>query len=205
MESTIKTQPVPSWFDPYAPVRCDVYVLLAALLGRPPSEELIKIMQSLDWSEVLPEGLDQALQVLSQAGHRYLLTALEEEYDQLFVGLGRGEMMPYASWYKGKKIQSLPLVAVRSDLFRLGIVRQSEFCEPEDHAAALCEVMALISRKTMEVPLETQADFFQKHLSWWLSDLFEDLRAAKKAEFYREVGSFGKCFVESEKEFLDVK
>lgn len=204
MESAIKTRYVPSWFDPYAPVRCDLYVLLAALLGRPPSEALIIILQSLNWSEALPEGLEQALQMLRQAGQRYPLTAVEKEYDQLFVGLGRGEMMPYASWYKEKRMMSLPLVSVRSDLIRLGIVRQREFCEPEDHAAALCEVMALISRKPGEVSLETQADFFQKHLSWWLPDLFEDLGAAKKAAFYREVGFFGQCFVKSEKEFLDI-
>ena len=162
MESTIKIGNPPLWFDPYASVRTDLYVLLASLLGRPPSEELQKVLQSLDWNEAIPDRLSQALQALSQAGHHYPLAALEEEYDKLFVGLGSGEMLPYASWYKERRIQSKPLASVRSDLIRLGIVRQTESHEPEDHAAALCEVMALISQKSMEVPLTTQADFFQR-------------------------------------------
>jgi TorA maturation chaperone TorD len=204
MESTLRTGNPPSWFDPYAAVRADLYVLLAAFLGRPPSEELQKILQYLDWSQAIPKGLGLALQALRQAGHHYPLAALEEEYDQLFVGLGGGEMGPYASWYKEKRIQSKPLVSVRSDLIRLGIVRQTGSHESEDHAAALCEVMALISQKSMEVPLTTQADFFQEHISWWMSNLFQDLRSAKRAEFYKKVGLFGGCFLESESEFFGI-
>lgn len=203
MESKIKTENSQSWFYPYASVRTDLYVLLAALLGRPPSERLIKILQTLNWSEALPEGLDQALQELRQAGHDYPPDLLEKEYDKLFVGLGSGEMVPYASWYKEKRIQSKPLVSVRSDLIRLGIMRQEECPEPEDHAAALCEVMAIISQKNREVPLEEQADFFQKHLSWWLPDLFNDLRLSKWADFYRKVAFLGKSFFESEDRFLE--
>ncbi len=203
MESTLKNRNVPSWFNEYTQVRSDLYVLLASLLGRPPSEELQKVLQSLDWNEAIPDRLGQALQALSQAGHHYPLAALEEEYDKLFVGLGSGEMIPYASWYKERRIQSKPLVSVLSDLIRLGIVRQTESHESEDHAAALCEVMALISKESMEVPLATQADFFREHISWWLPNFFQDLHSAKGAAFYREVGLLGGCFLESEADFLE--
>jgi TorA maturation chaperone TorD len=203
MESAIKTNP-PLWFDPYASVRTDLYVLLAALLGRTPSEELQKVLQSIDWNEAIPDSLGQALQALSQAGHHYPLAALGEEYDKLFVGLGCGEMVPYASWYKEKRIQSKPLVSVRSDLIRLGIVRQTESHESEDHAAALCEVMALISQKSIEVPLARQADFFREHIAWWMPNFFQDLQSAKSAGFYKQVGLFGSCFLESEAEFFGI-
>ena len=191
------------WFDPYASVRTDGYVLLAALLGRPPSEELIKILQMLDWSAAIPEKLDQVLQSLRQGGHHHPLSALEEEYDKLFIGLGCGEVVPYASWYKEKRIQSRPLVSLRSDLLRLGIVRQMNNHESEDHAAALCEIMALISQKSMDVPLAAQADFFREHLSSWMPNFFKDLQSAKSAEFYRNVGRFGNCFFESENQYLE--
>jgi TorA maturation chaperone TorD len=203
MESQVKIGNPPLWFDPYASVRTDLYVLLGALLGRPPSEELQKVLLSLDWNEAIPDRLSQALQTLSQAGQRYPLAALEEEYDQLFVGLGSGEIVPYASWYKEKRIQSKPLASVRSDLIRLGIVRQRESHEPEDHAAALCEVMALISQKSTEVPLAAQADFFREHISSWMPNFFKDLQSAKRAEFYKKVGLFGSCFVESEGQYLE--
>jgi TorA maturation chaperone TorD len=203
MESQITTRKAPLWFDPYASVRTDSYVLLAAFLGRPPSEELIKILQNLEWSAAVPERLNQALWALRQAGGNRSPAALEEEYDALFAGLGWGEMVPYASWYKEKRIQSRPLASLRSDLNRLGIVRQTGSHESEDHAAALCEIMALISGESMAVPLTTQAAFFKEHISWWMPNFFEDLRSAKRAEFYRKVGFFGSCFCESEGRYLE--
>jgi TorA maturation chaperone TorD len=81
-------------------------------------------------------------------------------------------------------------------------VRQAECHESEDHAGALCEIMALISQKQNEVPLETQARFFQEHIAPWMMTFFKDLQSAKNAKFYRVVGSLGRCFLESEREYL---
>ena len=99
-------------------------------------------------------------------------------------------------------IQSLPLASLRSDLFRLGIVRQAGNHDSEDHAGALCEIMALISEKQNNVPYETQSEFFERHIASWLTAFFKDLESAKSAGFYRMVGSLGGCFLESEREYL---
>ncbi len=72
--------------------------------------------------------------------------------------MGCGEMVPYASWYRDRMIQSSPLASLRADLMRLGIVRQPDSYESEDHAGALCETMALLSREANAVPHATQAD-----------------------------------------------
>jgi TorA maturation chaperone TorD len=127
---------------------------------------------------------------------------MEEEFDKLFVGLGCGEMVPYASWYREKKIQSSSLASLRSDLIHLGIVRQEENHESEDHAGALCEIMALISQEANNVPYAAQAKFFHRHMALWMIAFFGDLQAAKSAVFYRSVGLFGGCFLEFEKEYL---
>ena len=127
---------------------------------------------------------------------------MKEEFDRLFVGLGCGEMIPYASWYREKMIQSMPLVSLRSDLVRLGIVRQSDNHETEDHAAALCEVMAIISRDSNGSSHRTQADFFQQHVASWMGSFFKDLQSAKSAGFYRTVGLFGSSFLEFECRYL---
>lgn len=111
-------------------------------------------------------------------------------------------MIPYASWYREKKIQSIPLVSLRSDLPRLGIVRQADSHEFEDHAGALCETMALISQKPNGTSYETQASFFQQHIASWMGSFFKDLQSAKSAGFYRAVGLFGLCFLESESQYL---
>jgi TorA maturation chaperone TorD len=202
MESVMENRDAPAGFAPYADIRTDGYVVLASLLGQPPTEDLRAILQNLQWDEAIPEQLDHALKVLCQAGHDYPLAAMKEEFDRLFVGLGCGEMIPYASWYREKMIQSMPLVSLRSDLIRLGIVRQSDNHETEDHAAALCEVMAIISRKPNGCSYGTQADFFQQHIASWMGSFFKDLQSAKSAGFYRAVGLFGLSFLEFEGRYL---
>ena len=97
---------------------------------------------------------------LRQAACEIPPTGLEEEFNRLFVGLGSGEMVPYASWYREKMIQSSPLASLRADLMSLGIVRQADSYESEDHAGALCEIMAILSREPNGIPHAEQAGFF---------------------------------------------
>jgi len=204
MESAMKSSYGPGWFAPHANIRTDSYVLLASLLGQPPTQDLLNILQNLQWDgETILEKLDDALMALRQASHDYPLAAMEEEFNRLFVGLGSGEIVPYASWYREKRLHSAPLASLRSDLIRLGIVRKTESHEPEDHAGVLCEIMALITRKPDDAPLATQARFFQQHVASWMTAFFKDLQSAKNARFYRIVGLFGGCFLESEIEFLE--
>ena len=203
MESVVKTLDAPGWFAAHAAVRTDSYVMLASLLGQAPSEGLLDIIRNLHWDEALPETLDHALGALRQAAHDYPLAALEDEFNKLFVGLGSGEMVPYASWYRGKKIQSSPLASLRSDLLELGIVRQEGSHESEDHAGALCEIMAIISQEPNDIPYAAQARFFHRHIAPWMMTFFKDLQSAKSADFYRMVGLFGSCFLETESQYLN--
>jgi TorA maturation chaperone TorD len=202
MESMTAHAGEPARSTPYGDVRGDAYVILAAFLGKPPSEDLLKVLPSLQWDGPIPDGLDRALGALLQAGLDFPLSALQEEYDRLFVGLGSGEVVPYASWYRERTIQFTPLAALRSDLIHLGIVRQADSHEPEDHAAALCECMALIARKPGGAPLAVQEQFFRRHLSPWMAGFFKDLESAKSARFYRVVGAFGSRFMESETDYF---
>jgi TorA maturation chaperone TorD len=203
MESVMNNMDVPGWFTSFAGLRADAYVLAASLLGKPPSEHLVGILRNLEWDEGVPEKVCHALRVLRQACLDYPLALLEEEYHSLFVGLGSGEVVPYASWYREGKIQSTPLAALRSDLVRLGIVKQEETIEPEDHAGALCEIMALISQEPNNVPHTTQARFFEQHIAPWMIRFFDDLNSIRSSAFYRAVGLFGSCFLEFEREYLE--
>ena len=202
MESITKKTNGPAWFARYAKIRADSYVMLASLLGHPPSEKVLEVLKNLQWDEPIPEGLDRSLKALRQASREYPLSALEDEYNKLFVGLGSGEMVPYASWYKERTIQSSPLASLRSDLILLGIVRQTDSHESEDHAGALCECMALISQEPNEIERATQAKFFQQHVASWMKSFFKDLESAKSARFYRTVAQFGSRFLESEVEYF---
>ena len=190
------------WFVSHANIRTDIYVTLAALLVSPPSGEHLNVLRHLEWDEDISQTVHKALGALRLASRDYQPDVVGNEYNRLFVGMGCGEVIPYASWYRERMIQSLPLASLRSDLFRLGIVRQADNHDSEDHAGALCEIMALISEKQNNVPYETQAEFFRQHIASWMTAFFKDLESAKSAGFYRAVGSLGSCFLESEREYL---
>ena len=202
MESVMKSPDASGWFASHANIRTDMYVTLGALLVSPPSEEHLNVLRHLEWDDDISERMRKALGTLRTASRDYQPDVVQNEYNMLFVGLGCGEVIPYASWYRERMIQSLPLVSLRSDLFHLGIVRQADNHDSEDHAGALCEIMAIISDESSGVPYESQAKFFEQHIAPWMTAFFKDLESAKSARFYRAVGALGSSFLESEREYL---
>ena len=109
-----------------------------------PTPQLLQVLRGIS-----PEPDDDSLlaaswQMLAVAASRADLEQLREEYDALFIGLGRGEVVPYGSWYLTGFLMEQPLAQLRGDLRELGIERQAGVHEPEDHAAALCDTMALL-------------------------------------------------------------
>jgi len=202
MKTPIQQLEKPPWFTSHCKFRTDGYLLLSALLIDVPSELVVKLVQVMCWDDDLPESMHQALTSLNRAGSSCPQENIAEEFKRLFVGLGSGELIPYASWYREKMIQSTPLATIRSDLARLGIVRKAESFESEDHVGALCEIMALLSSQDNEMAGQEQAAFFHNHISPWMPDFFRDLQAADRSVFYRTVGRFGSCFLEGESEYL---
>jgi TorA maturation chaperone TorD len=145
-----------------------------------------------------------AWKMLRSAAERCSPAELDDEYHDLFIGVGRGEMVPYGSWYMTGFLMEQPLAKLRSELDLLGFVRQEGVAEPEDHAAALCDVMALISDGEGGAPLEVQAGFFERHVAPWMGRFFRDMQQAPSARFYRAVGQLGEQFVELEKQYLNI-
>jgi TorA maturation chaperone TorD len=192
----------PAWYRPYAKIRTDCYVLLAALMNRPPSPELLELLRNLRWNKDIPQRMQETLTDLIKTCTDSPTTVINDEFNRLFVGLGQGELIPYGSWYLEKMIQSRPLAAIRSDLRKLSIVRQSNTGEPEDHVGALCEIMALITQEQKDITSEEQAHFFDHHIFPWMQDFFSDLQSVQNALFYPAVGKFGSCFLAAEREYL---
>ena len=201
----MKTTATPAQVTPSARhdgFRTDGYVLLAALLLNSPSAELLELVQNLRWTEDIPAALDQALDELNRAGVLCSPADIAAEFNRLFVGLGSGELVPYASWYREKMIQSRPLAAIRADLDRLGVIRQAFCCEPEDHAGALCEIMALLSLTENDIGKNEQAAFYRHHLAPWMPLFFADLQQVETSRFYQTVGTFGRSFLRAESAYL---
>jgi TorA maturation chaperone TorD len=184
-------------------LRAEQYQLLATMLARPPDASLLHTLASLtgDGSD-----LGQAFAALADAARASDPVRAEREYHELFIGLGRGELVPYASYYLTGFLNEKPLAKLRVDMSRLGIARADEVKEPEDHIAALCEMMAGLIQGWFRPPLDLvgQRAFFDAHLRPWAPTFFEDLEGARNARVYRPIGTIGRVFMTIEQTAFDM-
>jgi len=181
-------------------LRADIYSLLAALLRNTPSSELINWLRTLETDNQDGSDMGKAWLGLQLACDHVSEAQLPDEYQELFIGLGRGELVPYGSWYLTGSLMETPLAVLRQDLKHLGFKRADDVCEPEDHAAALFEVMTyLIASGNSQ---HIQKTFYKRHLGGWIGRFFRDLQKAEAAVFYSSVGTLGRAFTDFETDML---
>ena len=182
--------------------RAAAYSIIAALLRDVPGEETLRQVAAFEQVGVDEDDMLLAMSSLGLASQAVDRDAISEEYHKLFIGIGRGELVPYGSWYLTGYLMEQPLSALRDDLAELGIERDAQVSEPEDHIAALCEVMSILISDSAD--LSIQLRFFEKHLGSWCEKFFQDLETANSASFYRSVGRFGSAFISIEKYYLNM-
>lgn len=189
--------------EPENKLRADTYRLLGRLLGTPPDDATLALLATAPTSEE-DNLLAVAWRLLATSAGRAVANQVTSEYEALFIGLGRGELVPYASWYLTGFLMEQPLAQLRSDMRELGFERRDNVSEPEDHAAALCEIMALLAGDDESGSLETQAQFFENHVGPWIARFFRDMQQAPSAHFYRAVGQLGEQFIETDQRYLEM-
>jgi TorA maturation chaperone TorD len=177
--------------------RAGEYALLSVLLARAPDAAMLARLGAVR-GDPSPLGLAHA--ALAEAAAAAGVERAEREFFDLFIGLGRGELLPYGSFYLTGFLQERPLARLREDLARLGIERVEGNYEPEDHAAILCEIMAGIVGGKFPAPAGADRELFERHLAPWIGRFFADLERAEGADLYRRVGALGRLFVAIESE-----
>jgi TorA maturation chaperone TorD len=177
--------------------RAQEYALLAVLLARAPDQALLERLAGLR-GDASPLGLAHA--ALAEAASGANAERVEREYFNLFIGLGRGELLPYGSYYLTGFLHERPLARLRESLARLGIERAEGQAEPEDHAAILCEIMVGLVSRRFPAPKGADREMFEQHLLPWIGRFFADLERAEAADFYRRIGTLGRVFIEIETE-----
>ena len=178
-------------------LRSHEYNLLAVLLGRAPTRNVLDRLCELK-GDASPLGL--AHLALADAAAAADPDALQREFFDLFIGVSRGELLPYGSYYLTGFLHERPLAKVRESLASLGIERAENIFEPEDHIAILCEVMAGLTSGQFETEAGADRQFFERHLRPWAPRFFADLETATSARFYRAVGRVGGLFMDIEAE-----
>ncbi|MBO9399600.1 molecular chaperone TorD family protein [Shimia sp. R9_3] len=178
-------------------LRADLYDFLAALLANAPDSGLLQRASSLGGDD---SALGQAISTLARVAKAMKEPAVEREFNALFIGLGRGELMPFASYYLTGFLNEKPLATLRADMAGLRITRAPNVYEPEDNIASLLEMMAGMIRGRFgePTPLTRQKDFYFTHIAPWAEHFFTDLEGAQNSVFYAPVGTVGKAFLEIE-------
>jgi len=177
--------------------RAQLYGLLARMLAAAPEAALLQAVAAIRSDDT---ALGQAIHELARQASAISARTAEREYHDLFIGLGRGELVPFGSYYLAGFLNERPLAALRRALERLGIARAEGVKEPEDHIAALLEVMAGLITGAFGAPspLPEQQAFFDAHIAPWASGFFADLERAKAAALYAALARVGRLFLEIE-------
>ncbi|TMX48932.1 hypothetical protein DA099_10825 [Photobacterium damselae] len=197
MESAMNSHQTSSNQD--AILRIEIYNLLAHLLRQSPSQYVLDWLADLDvegTNDPHQSSMAAAWPLLKLAAQKATPIAVAEEYQDLFIGIGRGDVVPYGSWYLTGSLMEMPLAHLRSDLKQLGYERNESVKEPEDHIAALLEVMAMLVEGGDE---HLQRTFFNRHLAPWCEKVSTDIKTAKSAVFYTAVGELALQFLTVEK------
>lgn len=145
-----------------------------------------------------------ALRALSLAAGEADAESAADDYQDLFIGLGRGKVVPYGSWHMSGALMSAPLARLRADLRALGLARSAGVKEPEDHAGALCQTMAMLSADDSALSFGVQRKFFEAHMSPWLGGFFGAVSARAETSFYRAFGEFGAAFAALEARYFSM-
>ena len=195
----------PRSIEPEDQARADYYALLASLFYRAPDTRLL---QAIAIAEPPVGVLSSTWQRLADASNVVPEDALAEEYDAVFIGMGKPPVMVYGSFYMAGFMMEKPLAALRQNLAELGFVRAQNVREPEDHLAAICDVMRAMIQGDLDTrpqSLATQKAFFLTHVKPWVFDCTNAISAYHQANFYKHVAAFAAAFFEVELEALEME
>lgn len=180
-------------------MRADFYNFLGLTLAGPPDQMGLDQMAGLSGDD---SPLGQAIDAMARVARVTKPAAAEREFNALFIGLGRGELLPYASYYLTGFLNEKPLAQLRSDMAVRGITRAANVYEPEDNVASLMEMMGgmIAGRFGHPAPLADQKLFWNRHIGPWAGHFYSDLEAAENSVLYASVGTAGRVFMDIERD-----
>lgn len=187
--------------------RAELYGLLSRLWLAPPDDELLQAFGVAVTQAPQPGGLlEQAWESLVSAMRQTTAQDAAHEFDALFQGVGRPEVFVYASFHLSGFLNEKPLAALRTDLAALGLTRDTQRGETEDHVAYVLEVMRyLIAGDDAAVcNLEQQRRFFRTHVQPWVEALCDTVDAHPAARTWKAVAAFTRVFVQVETQAFDM-
>ena len=193
--------------EPEDQARADFYALLARLYAAAPDAPLLAAIAtagSLDGDAGVEDSNDLAAawDSLRAASAETDPTSVADEYQALFIGVGKSEVSLYATHYLGPQ-SGRPLAEVRAALAALGLARRPEQSEFEDHLSVLLETMRMLVAGDADrrpASIAEQKAFCERHLLPWAFDCCSAITQNSVAKFYRQVASYTSSFLALERD-----
>lgn len=185
--------------------RADFYALLSKLFSGRIDAEFLAGFKQFEKESVDPSSpLGFEFQELLRAIEASSMDAIREEYESLFIGVGKPDIMLYGSFYMAGFLNEKPLVALREDLAHLGLEAEKKLTETEDHISFLCEVMRyLILEDNPPLPFTEQVQFFTRHMAPWYTQLCDAIETNGQTRFFKTVGRLARVFFDIETQSFD--
>lgn len=183
--------------------RAALYGFVARMLQAAPANDELNVLRAIDADDT---EIGRCLLVLSQIARDSTPRDVHRNYQDIFIGVGRGELIPYASYYLTGFLHEKPLADLRATMARFGMERAEGVSEPEDHIAAILQMMEglILGDFGQPATLDEQKQFFASHIGPWASHFFKDLAASQTCAFYAAVGTLGGALIVVEAEAFDM-
>ncbi len=194
---------------PIAPedeARAGIYALLSRLFAAPPTVPLLEALGTTDlWDEADGNPLAAAWNRLVKATGAMDVDAAEQEYTDLFVGVGKSAVNPHGSHWIAGFMMEKPLADLRTTLARIGLAREPGVSMLEDHLAAVMETMRILIAGRGDrrpAPAGEQQAFFTSHIAPWVFICCNAIEQCPVANYYRRVAEFANLFLAVERDSL---
>jgi TorA maturation chaperone TorD len=187
--------------------RAELYGLLARLWQAPPDADLLQQFAVAVTQAPEPGGfLEGPWQDLVAALRASTVEGAADAFDALFGGVGKPEVFAYGSFYLSGFLNEKPLAVLRQDLAQLGLTRDEQDPQTEDHIAFGFEVMRwLIAGDDVAVcNLERQRAFFRTHLQPWVETFCDAVAAHPRAGWLAALAGVTRAFVQVESQAFDL-
>ena len=195
--------------DPEDEARAQFYALLGRLFANGPDAPLLAaIGGSQRWSEAEGNPLSSAWNNLILASQAMDAAAAEQEYTEVFVGVGKSPVNLHGSHWIAGFMMEKPLAQVRADLAELGLARRPGANLLEDQLGALCETMRILVAGDGErrpAAIGVQRAWFDRHIAPWVFDCCNAILECPLANYYRRVAEFTTLFMAIERDSLAIE
>jgi TorA maturation chaperone TorD len=198
-------QPVPAALAPEDLARANLYGLVSRFFYAPADPNLLaEVSHSsfADQGEEGGEGLIAAWRNVREACRNAYPAIVRQEYEGLFIGVGRAAVTPYLSAYAEPSSPDRYLVRLREQLAAWGLARRESVYEMEDHVSGASDVMRWLIEAGRS--LDEQRGFFGTFVYPGAGPFFVAVQKAPSGTFYQYVATFSLAFLELEKAALDM-